>query len=711
MKFFIQLLPLLVLCSIGVAADNLISDGTSGNWQLIDNANNRWNAHVAYTTDGSGDIYTLGGLSASADNVIGDALSGNHQLIDNNGARWGLSVWYTTDGAGNVIPISGGGGGGGVASVTASAPVLSSGGSHPNITITKSDATHNGYLASADWTTFNNKQDTLAAANGTTNGYLVSTDWSTFSGKIGGTGTVNTVPKFISPNTLSASSITDDGLNHVGINNTAYDSALHITAGHITQTGTTTINSPTITVADATGIVAGMWVSDSAGAFTNSNFSPVQIETMYRVVTVVGTSITLNQNAASTQAADTFTFSNPSLLIADYGNPTRGLFIGATDGFGRPTLNWAAPNSMLKLGQWNVDGDPYEIPSQGLVTYFNTINGTPLDNTNGSIQLFGQNILWFADMENGAYNTWMNIDPTSMYYADYNTGNVKFSVQSATGNTVIAGTVQIKGGSPAAGYVLTSDATGNATWQTGGGGGVTSVTGTAPVVSSGGTTPAISMHAADTSHDGYLSSADWTAFNGKQATLGFTPVANTETISTSSPLSGGGDLSANRTISITKADGSTNGYLASSDWTAFNSKAAVSRRTISLTNATVFLVAAGSQSDVNSISVVRNTDDIVISAIPSGVKVISICVNYTSMVNSSGSAYVYYPEPNGSTTLSAATLPAIMRFTSVGAWISSSTGASVAITNVSGTYMVQLGLPIAAGQFSQAAGGIAKIVP
>lgn len=44
---------------------------------------------------------------------------------------------------------------------------------------------------------------------------------------------------------------------------------------------------------------------------------------------------------------------------------------------------------------------------------------------------------------------------------------------------------------------------------------VTSVTGTAPVVSSGGATPAISMAAATTSVSGYLTSTDWNTFNGK----------------------------------------------------------------------------------------------------------------------------------------------------------------------------------------------------
>jgi hypothetical protein len=44
---------------------------------------------------------------------------------------------------------------------------------------------------------------------------------------------------------------------------------------------------------------------------------------------------------------------------------------------------------------------------------------------------------------------------------------------------------------------------------------VTSVTGTAPVVSSGGATPAISMAAANTTTNGYLTSTDWNTFNNK----------------------------------------------------------------------------------------------------------------------------------------------------------------------------------------------------
>lgn len=53
-------------------------------------------------------------------------------------------------------------------------------------------------------------------------------------------------------------------------------------------------------------------------------------------------------------------------------------------------------------------------------------------------------------------------------------------------------------------------------------GAVTNVTGTAPIASSGGTTPAISISQADAVNDGYLSSTDWNTFNNKQDTISLT---------------------------------------------------------------------------------------------------------------------------------------------------------------------------------------------
>jgi len=54
--------------------------------------------------------------------------------------------------------------------------------------------------------------------------------------------------------------------------------------------------------------------------------------------------------------------------------------------------------------------------------------------------------------------------------------------------------------------------------------------------------------------------------------LGYTPVTDARTISTTAPLSGGGDLTANRTLSISQASTSTDGFLSSTNWNTFNNK-------------------------------------------------------------------------------------------------------------------------------------------
>jgi hypothetical protein len=83
------------------------------------------------------------------------------------------------------------------------------------------------------------------------------------------------------------------------------------------------------------------------------------------------------------------------------------------------------------------------------------------------------------------------------------------------------------------------------------------------------TTNTISLPAATGSVNGYLASGDWTTFNNK--------VATTRSISTTAPITGGGDLSANRTLAMAAATTSVDGYLSATDWTAFNNKVAATR--------------------------------------------------------------------------------------------------------------------------------------
>lgn len=126
----------------------------------------------------------------------------------------------------------------------------------------------------------------------------------------------------------------------------------------------------------------------------------------------------------------------------------------------------------------------------------------------------------------------------------------------------------------------------------------TGTSGTDFGISSATSTHTFNLPTASGTNRGALSSTDWTTFNNK--------VSTTRTISTTSPLSGGGDLSGNLTLVIANAaaDGSTkgaasfttndfnassgnisldytngqasgaltNGFLSSSDWTTFNSK-------------------------------------------------------------------------------------------------------------------------------------------
>jgi hypothetical protein len=58
-----------------------------------------------------------------------------------------------------------GGGGGGVASVTGTAPIASSGGVNPDISITQADGSTDGYLTSTDWNTFDGKFDVPTGTN------------------------------------------------------------------------------------------------------------------------------------------------------------------------------------------------------------------------------------------------------------------------------------------------------------------------------------------------------------------------------------------------------------------------------------------------------------------------------------------------------------------------------------------------------------------
>jgi hypothetical protein len=145
----------------------------------------------------------------------------------------------------------------------------------------------------------------------------------------------------------------------------------------------------------------------------------------------------------------------------------------------------------------------------------------------------------------------VEIAPTSVGTINNMTIGATTAVAGSFTDLSVTGTTSFDGSQGTVGQVLTSAGTGaTPTWTTPTTGTVTSVTGTAPVVSSGGATPAISMAAANTTTDGYLTSTDWNTFNGKGSgtvtSVGGTGTVNgitlTGTVTSSGNLTLGGTL-------------------------------------------------------------------------------------------------------------------------------------------------------------------------
>jgi hypothetical protein len=126
------------------------------------------------------------------------------------------------------------------------------------------------------------------------------------------------------------------------------------------------------------------------------------------------------------------------------------------------------------------------------------------------------------------------------------------------------------------------------------GGTVTSVTGTAPVVSSGGNTPAISMAAANTTTNGYLTSTDWNTFNGKSNTNGtVTSVAAITLGTTGTDLSStvaNGTTTPVITLQVPTASATNRGALSAADWTTFNNKGSGTVTSVGITAPSIFTV-------------------------------------------------------------------------------------------------------------------------
>ena len=220
-----------------------------------------------------------------------------------------------------------------VTGVTATSPVVSSGGTAPVISMPAATTSVSGYLTSTDWNTFNSKGSgtvtsvtatspvtstggttpviAMPAATTSVNGYLTSTDWNTFNGK---------QPAGTYVNSVSATApITSTG----GVTPTiAIPVASGSTNGYLSSTDWTTFNNKSNTNGTVTSVAAltlGTTGTDLSSTVATGTTTPV-------ITLQVPTASATNRGALSSTDWSTFNGKAPSVTYTStyvpYGQGT-----------------------------------------------------------------------------------------------------------------------------------------------------------------------------------------------------------------------------------------------------------------------------------------------------------------------------------------------------------------------------------------------------
>lgn len=150
-------------------------------------------------------------------------------------------------------------------------------------------------------------------------------------------------------------------------------------------------------------------------------------------------------------------------------------------------------------------------------------------------------------------------------------GTLTGSFNTQTANTVLAGPTTGAAAAPAFRTLVAADLPTGGNLTDVGTDGIVITGGTGAVLGSG---TSLAQHVADSTHNGYLSSTDWTTFNNKQGalTLGNLTDVGTDGITVTGGT--GAVVGSGTSLSQHVADSTHNGYLSSTDWSTFNGKQA-----------------------------------------------------------------------------------------------------------------------------------------
>jgi hypothetical protein len=141
------------------------------------------------------------------------------------------------------------------------------------------------------------------------------------------------------------------------------------------------------------------------------------------------------------QSGDTLSTTLTELLTAGIS----GLEV---DAFGRPRL-WifgvnSGTGSVLRMGAFTADGDPSNIPSEGIVVANANATGDPMDSSNWAIARIKATRFGIENCKAGAQYYIFRADETQLIMRK-DDGTSVFSVQRASGNTVVLGTCTVGG--------------------------------------------------------------------------------------------------------------------------------------------------------------------------------------------------------------------------------------------------------------------------
>lgn len=453
---------------------------------------------------------------------------------------------------------------------------------------------NDGYLTFTDWNTFNGKLSpsrlinttaplagggaltadltlTISLANTSTNGYLSSTDWNTFNGKLSTARLLNTTAPLTGGGDLTAdrtfaitlaTTSTDGYLSSTDWNtfNTKVPaSRLLNTTAPLTGGGDLSADR-TFAMPKADGTHDGYlssadWTTFSAGGGGGCSCGNAKAD---------GTTLGL----ATFLAAD-FNDNGSGLISLDYSNGQKAT--GSQPGFLTST-DWTTFNSKVGTARQILTTSPLsgggdlsadrtiviaDAAADGTTKGAATFTATDFNSSAGLISL---------DYANAQKAT--SGQPGFLTSTDWTTFNSKVG----TARQILT-TAPLSGGGDltADRTIVIADAAADGTTK-----------GAATFTSSdfNSTAGLISLdysngQKATSGQPGFLTSTDWSTFNNK--------VGTARLINTTAPITGGGDLSADRTLAMAKSTASVDGYLAATDFTIFNAKVATSRQILTTT--------------------------------------------------------------------------------------------------------------------------------